>query len=321
MAHEELIFRHLLSGPHVSGEDIARNLCVTRATVHKEIMRMRSLGLGVDARPRLGYSLVSPPEAPLPWAVRGYWPEGRDWPVEYIPEVVSTMEIAHDLGRRGAPEGAVVVTDHQSGGRGRRGRTWETPPGEALLASILLRPDMPPADAGMLPLAVAVGAARAVLRVTGGEVEIKWPNDLLIGGDKLAGVLVELTLTEQEIRHAVAGIGLNVRQERFAPGLRTRAVSLRQATGWEGSRAQLLAAIVERVVEAVRTLAHDPERLRADWLKLNCTIGRRVSVQTANGEMEGIAEGIDSYGRLVLRTSDGAQVTLAAGDVSLTSAV
>lgn len=316
LAHEEMILRLLRTREWLSGEEVAGALGVSRAMVQKEIAHMRGEGLEVQARPRLGYRLVRLPDRPLPWVVRALWPESRDWPVEFVPRVVSTMEHAHAMARSGAPEGAVVATDHQSGGRGRRGRSWETPPGTAMLASIVLRPRIAAAQAGLLPLAVAVGAARAVERVSAVRPEIKWPNDLLIGGRKVAGILVELTLAEQEVRYAVAGIGLNVHQEAFHPEVADRAASLRMAVGFRGSRAALLAAVVEEIVQASRLLGDDPEHLRALWLEGNCTIGRKVGVRTPSGDVEGLAEGIDGYGRLLVR-SQGEVLALSAGDVSL----
>lgn len=312
-----MIFRLLRSGEEVSGEEVAGILGVSRAMVNREIGRMREQGLRVLARPRCGYRLVSPPEAPLPWAVRGFWPESRNWPVEFLPEVVSTMEIAHRRAQAGAPEGAVVTADHQSGGRGRRGRSWETAPGAALLASIVLRPQIQASQAGLLPLAVAVGASRAVARVAGAAPSIKWPNDLLLEGRKLAGILVELTLAEQEVRYAVAGIGLNAGQQVFPQSVRDRAISLRQATGWQGSRAELLAAVVEEVVAAVGLLGRDPQAVHGAWLALNCTTGRGVRVATASGEVCGTALGIDQHGRLCVATPEGEEICLSAGDVTL----
>lgn len=314
-----MIFRLLRSAPEISGEDIAEVLGVSRAMVHKEIARMRAQGMRVQARPRCGYRLVCAPEAPLPWAVRGYWPAQRDWPVEFVPQVVSTMEIAHQRAQQGAPGGSVVTADHQSGGRGRRGRSWETAPGEALLASIVLRPRIQAAQAGLLPLAAAVGASRAVARVAGATPAIKWPNDLLLEDRKLAGILLELTLAEQDVRYAVAGIGLNARQTVFPHAVRDRAISLRQATGWQGSRAELLAALVEEVVEMVEVLERDPETVRRAWLARNCTSGRGVRVATAAGEVSGTALGIDDLGRLRVRTATGEETCLAAGDVTLSA--
>ena len=321
MAHQHLILRALLSGEEVSGEEISRRLGVSRAMVHKEIAAMRAEGLVALARPRRGYRLLTLPDRPLPWLVQAFFPPDAEYPVRFLPEAGSTMEEAAAWAREGAPQGAAVTTDHQLQGRGRRGRSWEDPPGMSLLSSIVLRPRCGPSKAGWLPLAAAVGACRAVERVCGVRAEIKWPNDLLVGGRKLAGILVELTLEEQEIRHAVVGCGINVHQEEFPPELAARAFSLRQAAGYAGSRAPLLAALIEEIASASDQLSDDPPALRARWVERSCTLGREVLAQTPQGPLEGVAVAVDDLGCLVVRTRDGAQVALAAGDVSIRGSV
>ncbi|MDA8345625.1 MAG: biotin--[acetyl-CoA-carboxylase] ligase [Thermaerobacter sp.] len=320
MAHQQLILRALLSGAEVSGEEMSAALGVSRAMVHKEISAMRAEGLKVEARPRRGYRLLALPDRPLPWAVQAFYAPSREHPVRFLPEVTSTMEAAAAWARAGAPEGAAVATDHQVQGRGRRGRAWDDPPGMSLLSSIILRPGFSPSEAGWLPLAAAVGAAEAVERVCGARAEIKWPNDLLIGGRKLAGILIELTLEEQEIRHAVVGCGINVHQEAFPAELQSRAVSLRQTAGYEGSRAPLLAALVEEILAAVGQLQRKPAELRARWEDRSCTLGRRVKAQSPVGPLEGEAVSVDALGRLVLRLPGGEETALSAGDVTLAEA-
>ncbi len=317
VAHQQLILRALLQGEVVSGEDLARRLGVSRAQVNKELSGMRADGLRVVARPRRGYRLAALPDRPLPWAVAAFYPPGAGYPVRFLAETQSTMEAAAAWARDGAPEGAVVTTDHQLRGRGRRGRTWSDPPGMSLLSSIVVRPRISPQEAGWLPLAAAVGACAAIERVCGLRPEIKWPNDLLVGGRKLAGILVELTLEEQEIRHAVIGCGINVHQPRFPGELADRAVSLRQASGYQGSRAPLLAALVEEILAAAGQLADDPAALRARWLERNCTLGREVLAHAAQGTVEGIAADVDDIGRLILRLPDGSTLAMSAGDVTI----
>lgn len=319
MAHRELILRALLPGGEVSGEELARRLGVSRAMVHKEIAGMRDEGLLVAAHPRRGYRLEALPERPLPWAVQAHYAPELDYPVRFLPEVPSTMEAAAAWARDGAPAGAAVTTDHQLQGRGRRGRVWEDPPGMSLLSSIVLRPRFTPSEAGWLPLAAAVGAAQALRRAAGVEAQIKWPNDLLVEGRKLAGILVELTLEEQEIRHAIVGCGINVHQIEFPQELRARAISLRQAAGYCGSRAPLLAALVEEVLAAVELLHADPQALRLRWKEENCTLGRQVEAHAADGPFQGEAIDVDDIGRLIIRRQDGSERALAAGDVTLAS--
>ena len=225
---------------------------------------------------------------------------------------------------RGEPEGAVLAAEEQRAGRGRMGRTWTAPPRAALTFSMLLRPAVPPARRGWLPLLTGVAVATAVTGVTGVETRLKWPNDLLAAGAKLAGILAEASGDA-----VVVGIGLNVSTEPaelshlLAPALpgALPATSLRAAGATVLDRASLLLAILgelEHWYRAWQRAGGDPDRsaLRAEYTRLSATIGRTVRAELPGGQvLSGPAVGVDSDGRLLVRVSPGSEVAVAAGDV------
>ena len=224
--------------------------------------------------------------------------------------VDSTQRVAFELAEAGAPDGTVVVADTQTSGRGRQGRIWRDTPGDSLLVSILLRPRLAQRDLPKLSLAAAVAVAEAVALAAGLPARLKWPNDVLVHGRKLAGILLESRLVEAPI--VVAGIGLNLRQRSFPDGLADTATSLDLA----GGRAVGRDAMLEAVLEALDRWRDGLERrgfepLRARWLELADTIGRSVIV----GEHAGVAVDLAGNGALVLRQAEGLRHVVA-GEVT-----
>ena len=245
----------------------------------------------------------------------GLW---RD--IEVVPSTGSTNADLLARALRGEPEGVVLAAEEQTAGRGRMGRTWVAPPYAALTFSLLTRPGVPPARRGWLPLLAGVAVATAVTEVTAVEARLKWPNDVLAGEAKLAGILAEAA------GHAVVvGIGLNVSTEPAelpppGPGA-LRAASLRAAGATALNREELLLAILagfERWYRPWRQAGGDPDRsgLRPEYTRLSATIGRTVRAELPGGQaLSGPAVGVDSDGRLLVRVSSGAEVPVAAADV------
>jgi BirA family biotin operon repressor/biotin-[acetyl-CoA-carboxylase] ligase len=240
-----------------------------------------------------------------------------------IQVVESTGSTNADLLARaqaGEPEGAVLAAEEQRAGRGRMGRTWTSPPRAALTFSVLLKPAVPLARRGWLPLLAGVAVATAVTRVTGVRTGLKWPNDLLTADAKLAGILAEAAGDA-----VVVGIGLNVSTEpaEFPPARpgALPATSLRAAGATALDRASLLLAILgelEHWYRAWQRAGGDPDRsgLRAEYTRLSATIGRTVRAELPGGQaLSGPVAGVDSDGRLLVRVSSGSEVAVAAGDV------
>ncbi len=237
------------------------------------------------------------------------------WDIHWLDEVDSTNTNARDRARRGAPAGLVVVADHQTAGRGRLDRRWESPPGANLLASVLLRPDCAAEDVHLCAGAVALAGADACREVAGVEPALKWPNDLLVGGAKLAGVLAEAEFEGLDLSAVIVGIGLNVAW----PGpvdVGGSCLDDVRTTGTPVDRRVLLdrlLAALEPRCELLQDAAG--RRVLADEARLRCaTLGKRVRVVLAGEELVGRAEAIDDVGRLVVETASGTR-PVSAGDV------
>ncbi len=229
----------------------------------------------------------------------------------------STNSCARALASCWAEEGTVVIADFQSAGRGRLGRTWVAEPGENLTFSLVLRPQITPDAMNLLSLVVAVGIARGIEEHTGVKVFCKWPNDVLCGGRKLAGILLEGVLGTDRVESVIAGIGLNVNQRTFPAELSSRATSLALETGSDHDRADLFRALLksledEYTEQAAAGFHHVVER----WLAYAPLIGKRIALETNGTVIDGIVRGISSGGGLIVSSQNGEQ-TFLAGDVTI----
>jgi len=311
---------HLLRGrapSFVSGEDICRQLNVSRQAVWKQVRSLRGQGYGVEGRPRQGYRLLSVPDRLYPAEIHaGLGTVTLGSRIVYLERTGSTSDVARDLARQGAPEGTLVVAEEQSAGRGRRGRTWSCPFGRGLLFSLILRPPVPPACAPQATMLAAVAVARALEKAAGCSPGIKWPNDLLLEGKKVCGILTELDAETERVNHLVMGVGLNVNQvaEDLEPG---KATSLRLHGGKATGRVGLLQEILRQLEEwyLVWRAGGFPV-IREEWQKRSVTLGRPVRVQLGDVGLSGRAAGIDEEGALLLELPDGETRRLLAGEVT-----
>ena len=234
-----------------------------------------------------------------------------------LPRVGSTNDEAKRLAAQGAVEGTVVVAEEQSAGRGRLGRRWVAPPGTCLLCSILFRPALRLSETVQLTMLCALAAADALQEVAGLHAALKWPNDLLVAGRKLAGLLSESGVTGERVDYVVVGMGINVNVPPQELGrLDSRATSVLAETGRRVERNLLLASLLTGVEERYYQLqaGHSPH---AEWAARLATLGRTVTVTAAGGQISGTAEAVDEDGALLVRTPDGTLHRLLAGDVTL----
>ncbi len=226
----------------------------------------------------------------------------------------STIDEAKAWLRDGAPDGAAVIAERQTAGRGRRGRAWASPPG-GLWMSVVARPQMPVEAAGRLGALTALAAAECVSEETGAEVEIKWPNDLVIGGRKAGGVLVETETSGAIVTTAVLSVGLNVNfpSSELPAEARALATSLLDETGRAHSLGRLAARLLEGLEEAWPAVQGDVRSLRARWRRRDALAGREVTVEVVGNKTSGCAAGIDEQGRLKL-TVDGRECRIPAAE-------
>jgi BirA family biotin operon repressor/biotin-[acetyl-CoA-carboxylase] ligase len=316
------ILSALRSAPWVSGAELSQRLGVTRAAIWARIEELRSLGYGIEASPHNGYRLLGCPDRlhadDLIARIRTPWVVGRD--IRVFQETGSTSDILEKLAREGIREGLVIFAEAQTRGRGRLGRPWVSPPGRGLWFSVLLRPPPPPQAATRLTIAAATAIARAFRREIPLRPEIKWPNDLMIHGRKVAGVLTELSGELDSVRHVILGIGINANLDGgdLPPELHNSATSLKMELGRPVDRAALAAAILQELDAAYACVGDDRFTALADEWSQHCTtLGRHVSVLVGSRRIAGRAECVDGEGALLVRTEHGRLERIVGGDVTL----
>ncbi len=239
--------------------------------------------------------------------------------VVYYERIGSTNDAARQLADAGEPEGTLVITDEQSAGRGRLGRSWVAPARSSLLMSLILRPDLTPAQAARVTIAIALGACDALRAETGLPAQIKWPNDLLVRGKKCAGILAESGIVGEKLEYVIVGVGINVNfAAATVEGIPRDATTIADELGQPFPRAQLARAIL-RATEAYYLRLRAGADLRDEYKNRLATLGQPVRAQTAQGIAEGIAVDADENGALLLRRADGSIERLLAGDVTLSN--
>lgn len=313
-----LLNQHM--GEYVSGEEISRLLGVSRTAIWKHMQALRGDGYTIDSLPRAGYRLTGRPDLLLASEVQaGLATETFGRCFYHYQEVGSTNDVVRELANQGAPEGTVVAAELQTKGRGRLGRPWVSPAGQGIWFSFLLRPPLLPQEVNKTTLVVAVAIARALRATTGLDVLIKWPNDLLINGKKLVGILTQLSAEVEKINYVVVGVGINANIDvaAFTPEIRKIATSLAAELGRPVDRVAILQRCLVEMEEAYNTFIHNGfPSLLEEWKELSYTLGRWVKVNQQTNEVEGLAIDVDPDGRLVLRLEDDSLHRVIAGDVS-----
>lgn len=306
----------------VAGTELSRKLGISRAAVWAHIEQLRALGYEIEAGPHVGYRLVSAPDVlhadDLLSSLGKISVIGRD--IRVFEETTSTNDIVEKLARDKVPEGVVVFAESQSKGRGRLGRKWISPPRRGLWFSVLLRPRMRPAAVTQITIAAATALFRAIRAQTGLTPEIKWPNDILIGGKKTAGILTELAAEPDEVKHVILGMGVsvNIAASEFPAELRKVATSLKIETGHRQDRAALAVKILQELDRDYARLRDGEFEAVADEWEQHCsTIGHEVTVAIGSRKIHGRAESLDADGALQLRTQHGHLERIIGGDVTV----
>ncbi|HEV8045759.1 MAG TPA: biotin--[acetyl-CoA-carboxylase] ligase, partial [Rubrobacter sp.] len=318
--YEELILSFLAEGGEdfTSGEALSGKLGLSRTAVWKYVESLRTKGYRIDALPARGYRLVEIPDRVSPLEISpllNTHDVGRT--LHYRDSLPSTNEFAFRLAQEGAFHGEVVVAEQQTQGKGRRGRAWTSPPGVNLYFSAVLRPELPPQRAPEMTLVAAVAVAETI-REAGVHAEIKWPNDVLVGGLKVAGILTELSAEPDRVHFVILGVGvnLNLRHKDLPSELKESATSLFEARGQPVPRALFAAALLTRLESWYDRHAEQGfAPVREAWKALSGTIGQEVLVKSEQRELRGVAFDIDESGALLLKTAGGTVERVLAGDV------
>ena len=312
---------------YVSGQELCEQFGVSRTAVWKAIGQLKKEGYVIEAVQNRGYRLVDQTEevynqADIQSRLKTKW-VGQ--PLLFFDSIDSTNIRAKQEAEQGAESGLLVVADKQTAGRGRRGRGWESPSGINIYYTLLLKPDFAADCAPMLTLVMALAVAKGIRQMLrrdseeAAKVGIKWPNDIVVDGKKVCGILTEMSMEQSYIQHIVIGVGINVRKQEFPEEIRDRAAAIDEQCGFRISRSQLIADIMEAFEEdyAIFLQTHDLKGLRASYTKLLVNQDREVCVLDPKGEYRGIARGINDQGELLVERQDGNIEEVYAGEVSV----
>jgi BirA family biotin operon repressor/biotin-[acetyl-CoA-carboxylase] ligase len=306
----------------VSGADLSRKLGVSRAAVWAHIEELRRIGYEIEAGPHLGYRLLGVPDVlhadDLYSRLGKTRVIGRQ--IQVFEETTSTNDVMARIGRSGAKEGVVVFAESQTKGRGRMGRTWISPARKGLWFSILLRPAIQPQAATQFTIAAANSLVRGIKAQTGVNAEIKWPNDILIRGKKIAGILTEMSAELDHLKELILGVGIDVNLEAsaFPAELRKIATSIRIESGQMVDRAGLAVAILRELDVDYERIQHGEfDAIADEWLRHCTTIGAQVSIRVGDRVVRGVAEALDGDGALLLRGPHGHLERIIGGDVTM----
>lgn len=299
----------------VSGTKIAQEISSNRAEVWRLIQQLRGLGVDVAGHPASGYQLKTVPDLPLPDIlgplIRGTIFDGY---IQHFYKIGSTNTAAIAAAAEGAPEGSVFLAEEQTAGRGRGAHTWESARSAGIYCSVVLRPALPPSDVLVLALAAGLAVRTAIESLNSGvHADLKWPNDVLIGGKKVCGILTEMNAEATRVRHVVVGIGLNVNQAVFPKELTNEATSLSIETGRQWSRVDLTAALLKSLDREYRYVSEPGGQQlilkrfgeHSSWVR-----GKPVRIEENGTAIEGSTEGLDPRGFLLVRTARGVQTIL-----------
>jgi BirA family biotin operon repressor/biotin-[acetyl-CoA-carboxylase] ligase len=300
----------------VSGTKIAQEISSNRSEVWRLIQQLRGLGVQVAGHPATGYQLKSVPDLLLPEILAPLL-RGTifDTQLHHYYKIGSTNTAAMAGAAEGAGEGSVFLAEEQTAGRGRGAHSWQSERSVGIYCSVVLRPSLPPSEVLVLALAAGLAVRAAIEQVHPHmNADLKWPNDVLIAGKKVCGILTEMNAEVTRVRYIVVGIGVNVNQTNFLKELEGEATSLRLATGSEWSRVELAAALLKSLDREYRLLNAEPGArqliLRRFAEQSSWVRGKQVRVEENGSRVEGTTEGLDERGFLQVRTAHGLQTVL-----------
>lgn len=304
---------------YVSGQELCDRLGVSRTAIWKVIGQLREEGYDIEAVRSRGYRLCGAGDVLSEAEIASVLQTerlGRN--IRFLDVIESTNNEIRRMAENGAPDGTLAIAEIQTAGKGRRGRSWTSPRGSGIWMSFLLRPEFAPEYASMLTLVTAMAVEKAVREETGLDCQIKWPNDIVVNGRKICGILTEMSTEEDSIRYVVVGIGINVNTREFPEEIRKTATSIAIECGHPVRRAPLAAAVLKAWEEFYETFKKtlDLSLLKEEYNSRLVNMGREVKVLAPKGDYIGTSYGITDTGELIVET-DGQRREVMSGEVSV----
>lgn len=308
------------SSTYISGEAISKKLGVSRTAVWKYMNQLRQEGYQIESVTRKGYRLIESADRITSSEIlsrnRAEW-IGQE--IEYYEVTDSTNLRIRDFAEAGRADGLLAVAEQQTGGKGRRGRSWLSPPGTGIWMSLLLRPQIEPYRASMITIVSALAVAKSIEKICGLETGIKWPNDIVINGKKVCGILTEMSAEIEEVRYIIVGIGINANTQTFEKEIANIATSIAIEGGKRINRASLIAEFCfyfERYYKQFLQTG-DLTFMKEDYEAYLLNIGKEVKIIKNKQEKIRLAIGINEMGELIVEKADGTKEIVLSGEVSV----
>ncbi|MBH5317923.1 biotin--[acetyl-CoA-carboxylase] ligase [Paenibacillus sp. GSMTC-2017] len=299
---------------YVSGALMSQKLNVSRTAIWKHIKKLEAAGYEFEASTKLGYRLLVEPDPIIGEQLRDRLTTVRfGKQLVCFEEVKSTQDLARTLAEEGAPEGTLVIAEKQTGGRGRMGRGWVSPQGKGIWMSMIMRPEVPIHCAPQLTLLTAVALCRSLKRITSLPIGIKWPNDLLVNGKKISGILLESAAEDERLKYIIAGIGIsvNLTESDYPEELLSKATSLRIAGGHSFDRTVIINEFLKEWEQLYDLFQQEGfSSILSLWESLSVSIGKTVMLNTPQGELIGVPVGLEESGAIRVRREDGSEVAI-----------
>ena len=297
---------------YLSGQDLSDVLKISRVAVWKHIKKIQSLGYKIESKQKLGYRLVDDTEKLLPWEItQNLKTKLIGKRVYYFEEIDSTQNFAQQIAFDKKEDGTIVIAEKQTNGKGRLGRKWTSPKG-GIWFSLIIHPKFDVSSSTLVPITGAVALSRAIKSILGIDVSVKWPNDITLKGKKVAGMLVDASFQANNIDYLILGIGINFDidvkklEKRLSKSPNFYGInSLRKKDDITPPKLLLKEFLVQFEEILVQLNKGERSKIVKEWMKRTDSIGKKIIINTSNGKISGIAQGIDSDGALKLKTSKG----------------
>lgn len=305
---------------YVSGQALAKKAGISRSAVWKQIRRLRRYGYTIESLHGMGYRLAGETDSPVPWELAKALNTSFVKNIVYRETVDSTQNLAMSIASKPDSHGTIVIAEQQKSGRGRMKRKWLSPKG-GLWLSVVLKPSIPTAQVTLLPFVAALAVCEAIREGTKLDAGLKWPNDIMISGKKVAGILLDISAEAEQVNYAVIGIGLNANVDSSAIASRLDAgimiTSIKDELGHEASRLVLARLLLEKLEHYYLELERQgPSGILQKWKQRSDMLGKQISVTQGSKTIQGVATGLNDDGSLLLKAGD-KEISIVSGDIKV----